>query len=301
MANCRYEKIKTNVNKLSLEEEKDLVASARMGDKTAQEALISYNMGLIHIYVSRFSYFNIPYEDLFQEAIIGLLNATKHYNPNLGYRFSTFMNLYIIDALQRLVQTMGYDFVVPKSSIKYNQLLKGKHIYQRLTIKLNREPSIEEFAKSMQVSGEMAGSILNAIGGCLHLNAKVKGSEREELEYFLTSMEESVEEKVMSLDLTNRMANILNKILNPKQLFIIYHYYGFDGYEKMTLAEIGRDLQISHQAVHDSYKRALIKLRNYYETKKLTSYLDDPEKGDEWLKNYCDTYYQEVLNILPRH
>ena len=298
MASCSYEKIKSNVKELSLEEEKALIVAAKKGDREAKEILISYNMGLIHIFVSRFTHFNIPYDDLVQEAIIGLLCALDHYNPDLEYRFSSFMRFYILDALEKLAQTMGYDFGVPKSSQKYNQLQRGRYVYQELTIKLKRNPSIEEFALSMHINEDMSKALLNVLGGCLHLNAKIKNSEDKEMEYFLMPFEESVEDKIVSLDLANRLSNILQKLLSPKQLFVIYHYYGFAGYEKMNFSEIARYCNVKPQAVHDAYKKAINKLRHYYGIRKLACFLDNPEESEQRLKDYCDRDCSLTLKLV---
>ena len=67
----------------------------------------------------------------------------------------------------------------------------------------------------------------------------------------------------------------------------------------MSFSEIARLWKIRPQAVHDNYKHALTKLRTYYGMKELTSYLDDPKKGEERLKDYCENYYQTVLKLVP--
>ncbi len=296
MASCSYERIKQQENTLSLEAEKNLIRAAAMGISEAQEALISYNAGTINYYAYHFaSSYGIPYEDLYQEAVIGLLKATEKYNPELDFRFSTYVRLYIKRALEDLVQIMGYDFSVAKSSEVYRRLQKARYVYRELSADSKRKPSLEEFAASMDMSENDALSLLTTIGGCVRLNAKIKNdNDSKDVESFLTSTEQSVEDQVMALDLAERLTSILHKILTPKQLFIICHFFGLPGYEKMSLSEIARLWHVTHQNVDLYYKKALTKLRLYYETKRLSSYLDYPKKGEEQLKNFSDSYYQSL-------
>ncbi len=299
MASCSYEEIKSMPNDLSLEQEQALIRNAKAGNNEAQEALISYNIGLMERCIYRFSSFGIPHEDLFQEAVIGLLKAINNYNPSLGYRFSTYMPIYVIRNLQEFVQTMGYDFSVPKNSIIYGKFQKAKYVYRELANKLERKPSLEEFATCMGIKEDTALSLLTAIGGCVRINDNINDdSDSKDFESTIISPDESVEDQVISLDVTDHLKATLNEILTPRQLFVIGHYYGLPGYEKMKLLEIAQILNVKIQAVSYHYHRALCKLHQYYEAEK--SSIDTPKNRNERLKNYNNNY-SKSLDELTRH
>lgn len=134
-----------------MEEVSVLIKKSQAGDKSAREVLIEKNLGLVHHIVRRFAGRGYDLEDLFQIGSIGLMKAIDKFDLGMGVKFSTYAVPMITGEIKRFIRDDG--MVKVSRTIKENGL-KVRMTRQRLQLKLNREPTLQEIAEESALSRE---------------------------------------------------------------------------------------------------------------------------------------------------
>jgi RNA polymerase primary sigma factor len=130
---------------LTHEEEIDLGRRAREGDETARSKLIESNLRLVIPVAKKYRGMGLPFGDLIQEGNIGLMRAADKFDPEKGFRFSTYATWWIRQAVQRAVANKGRTIRV--SVHMGEKVRKMARTYNELSVQLQREPTDEEVAE----------------------------------------------------------------------------------------------------------------------------------------------------------
>ena len=234
-----------------MDETMDLIRMAHEGDKTARDRLVVENMGLIWSIIRRFEGRGCEREDLFQIGSIGLMKAVDHFDLSLGLKFSTYAVPMITGEIKRFLRDDGM--------IKVSRTLKelGIKVHgarQELSLKLGREPTVEEIAETLGESSEqVAASIESAAeveslyrpanyndepGACLMDRLRAESKEQENL---LNSM--TLKELVSGLE-------------NRDREIILRRYF-----ENQTQSQVAKELNISQVQVSRLEKKILKSMR----------------------------------------
>jgi RNA polymerase primary sigma factor len=227
--------------------QRELFALARL-DKRAREALINNHLGLVHLVAKK--YWGMPYEDLVQEGCIGLLVAIERFDPERGYRFSTYANFWIRQSLSRALKKNIGQIYLP-SHIYFDKIRLEKAIVHFVAEKA-REPSPEDVSRVLDWTSQKTTRIQRL----------PTANSSEDMGDFACL--DNVEDRAMNAADAERMISSAMEDLSERERRILRMYYGFDGPEKST-QEIAQDEGVSWEMVRRVRKRAEQKLKKILE------------------------------------
>src|ERR671927_563112 len=153
---------------LTHEEEIDLGRRAREGDETARSKLIEKNLRLVIPVAKKYRGMGLPFGDLIQEGNIGLMRAADKFDPEKGFRFSTYATWWIRQAVQRAVADKGRTIRVPVHMGE--RIRKMARTYNELSAELEREPTDEEVAERLGWTADEVRGVKGAMPDAGSLN-----------------------------------------------------------------------------------------------------------------------------------
>src|SRR5215204_249977 len=246
---------------LSHEEEIDLSKRAQKGEKAARKRLIEKNLRLVVSIAKKSRGHGLPFEDLIQEGNIGLMKAVGKFNPDRGYRFSTYATWWIRQAVQRAVADKGRTIRVPVHMGE--KIRKMARTYNELSAELERGASDEEVAGRLEWNLEDLRDVKDAMPDATSLNQPLTSDEGS------SELGEVVEDERASDTLNTVLSEMESSQLEeaigrlPERLgYVLVRRYGLDGKNPLTLAELGDELEISRERVRQLQLQAERLLRS---------------------------------------
>lgn len=242
-------------------EEIDLARKLRKGDDEARRMLILCNLKLVITIAKSYMTYNVPFLDLIEEGNLGLIKAVSRYDPEKGFRFSTYASWWIKQSIVRAISNYSRTIRIP---IHIFQLMtKYVAIGDQLT-----GLSYEEKAEKLNISPKKCRMIEELIG---NIKALDLASSKDTFNQLSRSEEiESVSdpEKIILQQIEHESLGELMERLSDREKLIIKIRYGFDDGEPHTLAETGEVIKVSRERVRQLEMRALRKLKCLLETGK---------------------------------
>ena len=256
-----YLKKVNSYKSLDSAEEKEIARKEKNGDKEAKKILVQSNLKLVltiarkAIHVSK-----LPMVDLIQEGNLGLMIAVEKFNPDLGYRFSTYASWWIKQAMFKAISEQSHCMKIPV----YIQetLSKFSKVKAEMERAYNCQVTNKDVAQKMNLEPEKVDTYLSAYTTTVSIEGSFDAKNGSELNVadVLEDETTSVEASIQYEELKKEIANVVST-LKEREQSVIKMRFGLENFARTTLEDIGKMFGVTKECIRQTEMRALNKLR----------------------------------------
>jgi len=244
---------------LTAEEEIQLAARIKKGDKEASSHMIKANLRLVVKIAHDYSNFGLPFLDLVSEGNIGLMKAVERFDPAKGGKLSTYAAWWIRQSIKRALANQSKTIRLPVHLV--DKIAKLRRVSMRMSEELGREPTDDELAEEVGLSAAKISQLNTVSIRPASLDAPLSDEDSTQFGD-LVGDDNAVDpaENLSDRDLQEEITDLLH-VLDDRERKIINSRFGLDGGKARTLEEVGKKFGVTRERIRQLQNIALNKLR----------------------------------------
>ena len=256
---------------LTAEEEYSLAMKKQEGDEYAKQRLIEANFRLVVSIAKRYTGRGMSFLDLVQEGNLGLIKGVEKFDPEKGFKLSTYATWWIRQSVTRALADQARTIRVPVHMVE--TINKMSKMQRKLTLELGYEPSVKELAEHLDMTEEKVQEIMQIAREPASLETPIGEEDDSNLGDFVADANVlSPEGNVESVMLREHIDSLLDDLKERERQVIVLRFGLEDGHPR-TLEEVGREFNVTRERIRQIEAKALRKLRNPVRSKRIRDFL----------------------------
>ncbi len=248
---------------LTPEQEIELAAKIKRGDKKARELMIKANLRLVVKIAHDYEGFGLPLLDLINEGNIGLMKAVERFDPAKGGKLSTYGSWWIKQSIKRALANQSKTIRLPVHLV--DKIAKMRRMAMKLQEEFGREPTDEELADEMGMTASRVSQMRTAAIRPASLDAPIGDDDSNNFAEIVQDENAATPYKQLEDKTITRMLQEMVKTLDAREATILRYRFGLDGGPEKTLEEVGHKFGVTRERVRQIQNIALNKLRKMIE------------------------------------
>ena len=262
----------SRISLLSAQRELDLAQRIERGDRAARNHLIEANLRLVVSIAKRYVGQGLSLEDLIGEGNIGLIRAVVKFDPNKGFRFSTYATWWIKQAITRSILEGTRTVRLPVYIME--EVMRVKRMTRQLYQELGQEPTVAQIGEGLGISGERVTELLVWNEKVFSLDAPLSDEEENSLSDLIEDQGAEGPEGTTDREMLREEVRRALSTLTERERQVIELRFGLLDDHDYTLEEVGKQLKVTRERVRQIEERAIRKLRHPAASRTLKEYLD---------------------------